>query len=132
MNTNKAVLAVIDDEESVCKALERLLRSAGFTVKTFINGADFLRFLETGRPDCMVLDLCMMPMNGFAVLDRVALLSLELPVIIITGDDNEETYERAMNYGIAAYLHKPVDGQVLLDAIAFAVGPGEDDPLIEK
>ncbi|MDP1667343.1 MAG: response regulator [Methylobacter sp.] len=132
MNTNKAVLAVIDDEESVCKALERLLRSAGFTVKTFINGADFLRFLETGRPDCMVLDLCMMSMNGFAVLDRVALLSLELPVIIVTGDDNEETYERAMNYGIAAYLRKPVDGQVLLDAVAFAVGPGKGNPLIEK
>lgn len=65
-------------------------------------------------------------------LDRVALLSLELPVIIVTGDDNEETYERAMNYGIAAYLRKPVDGQVLLDAIAFAVGPGKDNPLIEK
>lgn len=67
MNTDKAVLAIIDDEDSVCKALERLLRSAGFTAKTFLNGADFLRFLETGQPDCMVLDLCMMPMNGFAV-----------------------------------------------------------------
>jgi FixJ family two-component response regulator len=132
MNTDKAVLAIIDDEDSVCKALERLLRSAGFTAKTFLNGADFLRFLETGRPDCMVLDLCMMPMNGFAVLDRVALLSLELPVIIITGDDSEESYERAMNYGITAYLRKPVDGQVLLDAIALAVGSGEDNPCIGK
>lgn len=126
MNTEKAVIAVIDDEESVCKGLERLLRSAGLTAKTFLNGADFLRFLKTGRPDCVVLDLSMMPMNGFAVLNRLARLKMKLPVIIITGDDSEETYERAMESGIAAYLRKPVDGEVLLDAIAGAVGYGED------
>lgn len=131
MNTEKAVIAVIDDEESVCKGLERLLRSAGLTAKTFLNGADFLRFLKTGRPDCVVLDLSMMPMNGFAVLNRLARLKMKLPVIIITGDDSEETYERAMESGIAAYLRKPVDGEVLLDAIAGAVGYGEDKPRIK-
>lgn len=128
MNTDKAVIAVIDDEESVCKGLERLLRSAGLTAKTFLTGADFLRFLETARPDCVVLDLNMMPMNGFTVLRRLALKSSKLPVIIITGDDREEAFERAMNYGIAAYLRKPVDAQVLLDAIAAAVGPSKPPP----
>lgn len=122
MNTDKPVIAVVDDEESICKALERLLRSAGLSAKTFPGGDEFLRFLETGRPDCVVLDLGMMPMNGFAVLDRLALLGLELPVIIITADDSEETYENAMNYGIAAYLRKPVDERLLLDAIAPAIG----------
>ncbi len=132
MNTDKVEIAVIDDEESVCKGLERLLRSAGFTAKTFLNGADFLRSLKTGRPDCVVLDLSMMPMNGFAVLDRLALLPVKLPVIVITGDDREETYERAMENGIVAYLRKPVDGQVLLDIIANAVGHKEDNPRIRK
>ncbi|WP_024297530.1 response regulator transcription factor [Methylomicrobium lacus] len=122
MNTDKAVIAVIDDEESVCKGLERLLRSAGLTAKTFLSGADFLRFLETGRPDCVVLDLNMMPMNGFAVLEQLALNRTKLPVIVITGNDSEEAYELAMNNGIVAYLRKPVDGQVLLDAIDDAVG----------
>jgi FixJ family two-component response regulator len=122
MNTEKAVIAVIDDEVSVCKGLERLLRSAELTAETFLNGADFLRFLETSRPDCVVLDLSMMPMNGFAVLDRLALLSLKLPIIILTGNDSEEAFERAINYDIAAYLRKPVDGQVLLDAIAATIG----------
>ncbi|MGZ8943398.1 MAG: response regulator, partial [Methylobacter sp.] len=110
MNTEKTVIAVIDDEVAICKSLERLLRSAGLTSKIFLTGADFLRFLETGRPDCVVLDLTMMPMNGFAVLERLALKISKLPVIIITGDDSEETYEQAMNQGIAAYLRKPVDG----------------------
>lgn len=127
MNSHNIVIAVVDDEESVCKGLERLLRSAGLTAKTFLTGADFLRFLKTGRPDCVVLDLGMMPMNGFAVLDRLALLHMKLPVIVITGDDSEETYERAMENCITAYLHKPVDGQVLLDAIDDAVKHGAQD-----
>ncbi len=124
MNTHNTVIAVVDDEESVCKGLERLLRSAGLSAKTFLNGADFLRFLENVQPDCLVLDLNMMPMNGFSVLDRLGRLGRKLPVIIITGDDSEETYERVINKGIAAFLRKPVDGQVLLDAIEDAVSHG--------
>lgn len=121
MISDKTVIAIVDDEESICKGLERLLRSAGLTAKAFLTGADFLRFIQNSRPDCLVLDLNMMPMNGYSVLDRLALLGLKLPVIIITGDDSEEAYERAMNKGIAAFLRKPVDGQVLLDAIERAI-----------
>lgn len=121
MNIKKTVIAIVDDEESVCKSLERLLRSAGHSAKTFVSGTDFLRFLKTDRPDCLVLDLNMMPMSGFVVLDRLALLGWKFPVIIITGDDSEDIHERLANKGIAAFLHKPVDGQVLLDAIEVAV-----------
>ncbi|MGR8979480.1 MAG: response regulator transcription factor [Gammaproteobacteria bacterium] len=121
MNSDKTVIAIVDDEESVCKGLKRLLRSAGLSAKTFLTGADFLLFLEKERPDCHILDLNVMPTNGFSVLDHPAVSGSMLPVIIITGDDNEEIYERAVNNGIAAYLHKPVDAQVLLDAIGDAV-----------
>lgn len=122
MKTEKTVIAVVDDEESVCKGLERLLRSAGHIATTFVSGTDFLRFLKTDRADCLVLDLNMMPMSGFAVLDRLALLGWKLPVIVITGNDSEDIHERLVNKEIAAFLHKPVDGQVLLDAIDEAVG----------
>ncbi|HEY8158778.1 MAG TPA: response regulator [Methylobacter sp.] len=81
----------------------------------------FFRSLEDEKPACLVLDLCMMPMNGFAVLDRLAQLNIKLPVIVITSDDKEETYERAINKGITAFLRKPIDDQVLLDAINDAV-----------
>jgi FixJ family two-component response regulator len=121
-NSDKAVIAIVDDEYSVCNSLEQLLRSAGLNTKSFLNGPDFLRFLENDRPDCLVLDLNMMPMNGFSVLDRLAQLRLKLPVIVITGEDKEEIYERAMNKGISAFFRKPVDGQLLLDAIDDAVG----------
>lgn len=123
MNSDKAVvIAIVDDEDSICNSLEQLLRSAGLNAKSFLNGPDFLRFLENDRPDCLVLDLNMMPMNGFSVLDRLAQLRLKLPVIVITGEDKEEIYERAMNKGISAFFRKPVDGQLLLDAIDDAVG----------
>ncbi len=121
MSSHKTVVAVVDDEKSICKGLERLLRSAGLVAKTFVNGAEFLQFLENGRPDCLVLDLNMMPINGFSVLDRLALAGRKLPVIVMTGDYSEETYDRAINKGINAFLHKPVDGQILLDAIEEAV-----------
>lgn len=124
MNSNKTVIAVVDDEESICKGLERLLRSAGLTARTFSCGTDFLRFLEKGWADCLVLDLNMTPMNGFSVLDRLALSGRRLPVIVITGNDSEETHERATKKGIAAFLHKPVDAQELLDAIDAAISRG--------
>jgi FixJ family two-component response regulator len=124
MSSDKTVVAVVDDEESICKGLERLLRSAGLTAYTFLSGNDFLRFLEKEKPDCVVLDLNMMPMNGFMVLDRLALSDSKLPVIVISGDDSEETYEHVINKGIAVFLRKPVDGQILLDAINKVVGRG--------
>lgn len=122
MNSDKTVIAVVDDEESICKGLERLLRSAGLSAKTFLSGTDFLGFLENVQSDCLVLDLNMVPMNGFSILDHLDRLGRKMPVIVITGDDSEETYERAMTQGVTAFLRKPVDGQVLLDAIDDAVG----------
>jgi FixJ family two-component response regulator len=122
MNTDKPVIAVVDDEESICKALERLLRSAGLSAKTFPGGDEFLRFLQTARPACLVLDLHMPGMNGFAVLERLAQTGSTMPVIVITGDDSEETHVKVAQAGVKVCLRKPVDGQVLLDAIAPAIG----------
>lgn len=120
-NRGKRVIAVVDDEESILKGLERLLRSAGLTAKTFSSGVEFLRSLQDSAPDCVLLDLNMMPMNGFTVLDRLALTNRNLPVIVMTGDDSEEIHQAAVNRGVAAFLRKPVEGEVLLDAIDKAV-----------
>lgn len=124
-NSGKTVIAIVDDEETILKGLERLLRSAGLAAKTFATGVDFLRSLENGTPDCLVLDLNMMPMNGLAVLDRLALSDRKLPVIVITGDDREEIHQAAVSRGIAAFLRKPVEDEVLLDAIDKAIRPIE-------
>jgi len=124
-------IAVVDDEESIRKALTRLLGSAGLEVKSFSAGADFLESLETRRPDCLVLDLHMPGMTGFEVQTRLLQSGARIPAIIITGHDSLASREQAMSGRPSAYFRKPVDGQALLDAIDFALGqePAEHRPL---
>jgi len=117
----KPLIAVVDDEESIRKALTRLLRSAGLDVEAFPSGVEFLQAIVTRRPDCVVLDLHMPFMNGFAVQARLAECSLPVPVVIITGHDSTESRNRALAGRPAAYLRKPVNDQALLDAIELAL-----------
>jgi FixJ family two-component response regulator len=121
MNKATTLIAVVDDEESVCKALKRLLRSMGFAVETFPSGAAFLQSLQSHVPHCVVLDLHMPAVNGFDVQAELAASGVQVPVIVITGYDTDETRERVLRAGAAAYLRKPVDDRSLLDAIASAL-----------
>ena len=123
MSTPRLLIAVVDDEEAVRTALRRLLRSASLDVETFSSGAEFLESVKEHQPDCVVLDLHMPQVSGFAVQTRLAESGIRLPTVVITGYDAEVTRERALAGGAAAYLRKPVDGQALLDAIAAAVSP---------
>jgi FixJ family two-component response regulator len=118
MSKNSPHVVVVDDEHSICIALQRLIRSAGMTVTTYESGEDFLRALASQKPDCVVLDLHMPKVTGFEVQTRLAKISTHVPVVIITGHDTPEARARAMANGAAAYLLKPVDDQTLLDTIA--------------
>jgi FixJ family two-component response regulator len=117
---NRLTVAILDDEEPVRRALKRLMVSAGFEVEAFACAADFLASLSLRRPDCLVLDLHMPGVNGFDVQARLARSPNPPPVVVITGHDTPETQYKALNGGAAAYLRKPVDDQVLLDAVAAA------------
>jgi FixJ family two-component response regulator len=117
----RSVIAVVDDEESVRKALSRLMGTAGYDVKTFESGDAFLSCAEKRPPDCVVLDLHMPGLSGFEVQARLAMTAPALPVVVITGHDIPEAGERVLTAGAAAYLRKPVDGQVLLDAVESAI-----------
>jgi len=121
VNKPRPLIAVVDDEESIRKAITRLLRSAGLEVTAFSSGVDFLESLATQRPDCVLLDLHMPVMNGFEIQARLAGLASPLPVIIMTGHDSEETRARALAGQPTAYLRKPVNDQTLLDAIELTI-----------
>ena len=117
MDGARPCIAVVDDEESILKALERLLRVAGFDVKTFNSGADFISSLAVRLPDCVVLDLHMPRLNGFAVQEQLLASGKRVPVVVITGHDTPEAKQRVLQNGAAAYLRKPVDEKLLLRAI---------------
>lgn len=126
MPSDTSFIAVVDDEESVLKALGRLIRSAGFNVETFSSGADFLRSLQQRQPQCVVLDLHMPLVNGFLVQDELRRTLAFVPVVIITGDDAADSRTHALSSGAKAYLRKPVDEVVLLDAIQSAIHASRD------
>ena len=121
LNKTRPLIAIVDDEEHIRKALRRLLVSAGLDVETFRSGAEFLDSLRTQRPDCVVLDLHMPLMSGFAVQARLAEAGERIPVLIITGHDSPETRDQALLGQPVAYLAKPVNDKELLDAIELAL-----------
>ena len=114
------LIAVVDDENPIRNAIRRLLRSAGMKVETFASGAEFLESLRNHTPDCVVLDLHMPEMDGFEIESKLAQTDTRIPIVVITGRDTPGDHERVMEGGATAFIMKPVDGQVLLTAIAAA------------
>jgi FixJ family two-component response regulator len=115
------LVAVVDDDASVRKAIRRLLIAANLQVEVFASGEDFLRSLSAHSPDCLVLDLHMPGMSGLDVQKQIARFGSHLPVVVITAYDEAESRAQCLAAGAAAYLPKPLDGQLLLDAVAAAV-----------
>ena len=121
MQEPRTIVAVVDDEESIRKALRRLLRSAGFDVADYASGQELLDAVATRRPDCVVLDIRMPHMTGFDVQARLKSALVAAPIIFITGLDEPGDRKAAMASGAFAFLRKPFVNDDLLDCIARAV-----------
>ena len=120
MTKTHPLIAVVDDEWSICVAMKRLISSHGKDVETYASGEDFLKGVELHQFDCVVLDLHMPNMTGHEVLLRLSQLVTQIPAIVITGHDTPQMRARVLSTGATAYLLKPVDGFTLLNAIATA------------
>jgi FixJ family two-component response regulator len=122
MSKVKPFVAVVDDDESVCRAIKRLLRSTGLAADTFKTGNDFLDMFESipsYRPACIVLDIQMPGLNGLEVQQRLA--GSGIPVIFITAHDEADVRKQALAAGAAAYLRKPFNDEVLIKAVRTAI-----------
>lgn len=108
---------LVDDDDSVRKALRRLLKANGYQVVTFESAEDFLFSHRTRTAGCLVLDIRLSGMSGLDLHERLASSEESLPVIFITAHDNPQWRERAARIGAVAYLRKPFDQQSLLDAL---------------
>jgi FixJ family two-component response regulator len=115
-------IAVVDDDESIRRALYRLLRSDGLAAATFASAHEFLEAHRRQEFACVILDVYMGRMSGLDLAERFLSEGTHLPIILITAHDDEQIRERAQRVGVSAYLRKPVDAKVLLDAVRRAAG----------
>jgi FixJ family two-component response regulator len=114
------VIAILDDEPGMRKALRRLLTSCGFGVEDYGSGEELIAALGSKSFDCLLLDLHMPGPNGFDVLETWRSRGITVPVIVITAHDEPGMAERVLALGASAYLKKPVEKQALLAAIEAA------------
>ncbi len=117
-------VAVVDDEADVLRAMQRLLRAAGFEVEVYATGEAFLNSVADHCPDCVLLDLHMPGISGFEVQAQLKACSCPVPVIVITGHDTASAQVRAMQGGAFAFLRKPADGDLVVSTIERAIGEG--------
>ncbi len=115
------MVCVVDDDAPLRRALQRLLRSVGFTVETFGSAEDYLAVERERAPDCLVLDIRLGVLTGFDLHDRVRASGLSIPAVFITGHDDAATRERAQRLGAAGYVRKPFDESDLISAIERAL-----------
>jgi len=111
---------IVDDDESVRKALKRLLKANGYRAMTFASAEDFLLGGLVPGAGCMILDVQLPGMSGLDLQDKLASSGSNYPVIFITAHDNPQWQERALELGAVAYLRKPFDQQPLLEAVQAA------------
>lgn len=121
MGTEPATIFVVDDDEAVRTSLGRLLRSADLQVQTFASAQEFLdRTTYTGN-GCVVLDVQMPDLDGPALHDRLIEEGVDLPIIFLSAHGDLATGISAMKKGALDFLSKPVDEELLLDAIQAAL-----------
>ena len=118
---SEPVVFIVDDDASVRKGLERLVRSVGLRGKTFASAPEFLQCAASDGPSCLVLDVRMPGVSGLALQETLAAVGHRIPIIFITGHGDITMSVRAMKAGAVDFLPKPLNDQDLLEAIQGAI-----------
>jgi RNA polymerase sigma factor (sigma-70 family) len=115
------VVFIVDDDASVRKSLERLVRSVGLQGRTFASAPEFLQRASPDGPSCLVLDVRMPEVSGLALQETLAATGHSIPIVFITGHGDISMSVRAMKAGAVDFLPKPFNDQDLLDAVQAAI-----------
>jgi FixJ family two-component response regulator len=111
----------VDDDESVRHSLVRLCRSEGFLAESYHSAESFLDTKQTEVIDCLILDYRLPGKNGLELLHEVRAHHKHMPVLMVSGDADEEVRDRAIENGAIACLPKPVASGHLLDIVRWAL-----------
>jgi FixJ family two-component response regulator len=116
-STTPIYVAVVDDDESLCRSLGRLLRAAGIQPITYPSAEAFLADKKHPQFDCLVLDIQLSGMSGIELSRQLAKKSDRTPFIFITAHDDPGAREKALAVGCAAFFRKTDAGTDVLAAI---------------
>ena len=117
MLVNRKQIYIVDDDESVRRALKLLLMSYEYQVDTFISAEEFFSAVPNSAPGCLILDIHMSGINGWDAQQKLIKKGSNRPVIIISADKNGGLSERALKAGVVGFLQKPFDDQELVDMV---------------
>lgn len=115
------IVFVVDDDDSVRRALKLLIDSAGWKSQLFATAHELLSCPRVHAPSCLVLDVTLPDLNGLELQQRIAVDRADMPIIFITGHGDVPMTVRAMKGGAVEFLIKPFSDEVLLRAIANAL-----------
>lgn len=121
MTTGRALVVVIDDDESVRESLPDLLGEFGFAARVFSSAEEFLSSADLSRAECAIVDVAMPGMSGPDLQRRLKVLRPRLPVIFATGQRDERLRMKLLRHGAVACLFKPFSDTALLDAVRAAL-----------
>jgi FixJ family two-component response regulator len=114
---SKRLVYVVDDDPSVGRSIERLLRTTGHDVLTFSTAMQFLEVYDRSEPSCVLVDLCLPELTGLELLERLEQRQSPATVIVITGQGDIPSAVTALKHGALDFLTKPFDDTVLLGIV---------------
>jgi FixJ family two-component response regulator len=121
MPSNRPIVVVVDDDISVRESMELLIENEGWHPELFKSAQEFLARLPDVVPRCLILDVNLPDLSGLDIQQRVSNEKSLIPIIFITGYGDIPTSVRAMKAGAAEFLTKPINPEILLQAIREAV-----------
>ena len=124
MASGRPLVIVVEDDADMTRALESVLKAAGFDAAMFSSGEALLGALVPADTACLVLDVHLPGMTGFELYDRLAAAHPSCPVIFMTGYDEPAARTRSLEAKAVAYLVKPFAGRELLESIGHAIRGG--------
>jgi len=119
---HRALVAVVDDDESVRESLPDLLGEFGFDSKVFQSAEEFLVSDSFAKTRCLMLDVAMPGMTGFELQQELKARGQNIPIIFITAQKEEAVRRRALERGAVGFLLKPFSDTALLGALNTALG----------
>jgi FixJ family two-component response regulator len=120
-NEEEPVVFIIDDDESLRNALERLFRMVGLRAKTFGTTSEFLRSNLQDAPSCLVLDVRLPGTSGLDFQAELTKADIKIPIIFMTGYGDIPMTVKAMKAGALEFLPKPFNDQDMLDSVHIAL-----------